>query len=64
MNKNELTLNQLTAILGGVIAGPNGENCTDRFTRKSIKDIIAGRKRGDHPEIRVCSSEDPGDDDI
>lgn len=25
MNKNELTLNQLTAILGGVIAGPMGK---------------------------------------
>ena len=44
MTNTELTLDQLTAIAGGVVAGPNGETCTDRFTWENIKDIFGGRK--------------------
>ena len=61
---NELTLNQLTAISDGVVAGPNGEICTDRFTWKNINDIFGGGKSIVHPQYRLGGSADPGGDDI
>ncbi|QNI59076.1 hypothetical protein SynBIOSU31_02210 [Synechococcus sp. BIOS-U3-1] len=64
MTNNELTLDQLTTISGGVVAGPNGEICTDRFTWKDIKDIFGGGKSIVHPEFRLGSSANPGGDDI
>ena len=64
MNNTELTLNQLTAISGGVVAGPNGEICTDRFTWKDINDIFGGCKRIVHPEFRVGGSAGSGGDDV
>ena len=64
MTNNELTLDQLTTISGGVVAGPHGEICTDRFTWKDIKDIFGGGKSIVHPEFRLGGSSDPGGDDI
>ena len=37
MNITELTLDQLTAIAGGVQMAPDGSTCTDRHIRKTIK---------------------------
>ena len=33
MTNNELTLDQLTAITGGVVMRPDGETCTDHFEK-------------------------------
>ena len=51
MTNTELTLDQFPAISGGVIAGPNGETCTDRLTWKDITDIFGEGKRIVHPEF-------------
>ena len=64
MTSNELTLDQLTAIAGGVQMGRNGETCTDRFTRKSIQDNFGEGKMVIHPEFRILGSPDTGGDDI
>ena len=40
MTNNELTLDQLTAISGGVTRGPNGSTCTDRPLIKIIKKLL------------------------
>ena len=64
MTNNELTLDQLTAIAGGVQLGPNGETCTDRFTRKSIQDIFGEGKMIVHPQFRDAGSARPGGDDF
>ena len=37
MMNNELTLDQLTAIAGGVQMGPDGGICTDRQLRKAME---------------------------
>ena len=37
MTNNELTLDQLTAIAGGVAMGPDGSTCTDRQIRKAME---------------------------
>ena len=37
MMNNELTLDQLTAIAGGVQMGPDGSICTDRQLRKAME---------------------------
>ena len=55
MTNTELTLDQLSAIVGGVQIGPDGSTCTDRFIWKSLQDILG---RGDvksviHPDFRV-----------
>ncbi len=60
MTNTELTLDQLTAIAGGVQMGPNGETCTNRFTWKDIKDILGGGKGNVHPEFRLSGSAGPG----
>ncbi|WP_186545639.1 CCRG-2 family RiPP [Synechococcus sp. ROS8604] len=60
MTNIELTLDQLTALAGGVQMGPNGETCTDRFTWKDIQDIFGGGKGIVHPEFRLSGSEGPG----
>jgi hypothetical protein len=64
MTNTELNLDQLTAISGGVMAGPNGEICTDRFTWKNMKDILGGGKSIVHPQYRVGGSAGPGGDEI
>ena len=64
MTNTELTLDQLTAIAGGVKEGPNGETCTDRFTWKHIQDIFGGGRSIVHPQYRVGGSADPGGDDV
>ena len=64
MTNSELTLDQLTAIAGGVQMGPNGETCTDRLSRKGIKEIFGGGKGIVHPEFRVIGSASPGGDDV
>ena len=64
MTNTELTLDQLTAIAGGVVAGPNGETCTDRFTWENIKDIFGGRKSIVHPQFRVAGSARSGGDGV
>ena len=55
MTNTELTLDQLSAIVGGVQMGPDGSICTDRHIWKSLQDILG---RGDvksviHPNFRV-----------
>ena len=55
MTNTELTLDQLSAIVGGVQMGPDGSTCTDRHIWKSLQDILG---RGDgksivHPNYRV-----------
>ena len=40
MSNNELTIDQLTEISGGVVAGPNGEGCTDRHLTKFLKKLL------------------------
>jgi hypothetical protein len=64
MTNTELNLDQLTAISGGVMAGPNGEICTDRFIWKNMKDILGGGKSIVHPQYRVGGSAGPGGDEI
>ena len=64
MTNTELTLDQLTAISGGVAMGPDGSTCTDRFTWKAIKEIFGGGKSIVHPEFRIAGSASPGGDDI
>jgi hypothetical protein len=64
MTNTELTLDQLTAIAGGVQMGPDGSTCTDRFTWKDIKDILGCSKGIVHPEFRLGGSAEPGRDDI
>ena len=46
MSNNELTLDQLTAISGGVVAGPNGEGCTDRHLTKFLKKLLGSGSPG------------------
>ena len=64
MTNNELTLDQLTAISGGVQMGPNGETCTDRFTWKNIKDIFGEGKIVVNPEFRLGGNANPGGDHV
>ena len=64
MTNNELTLDQLTAISGGVAMGADGSTCTDRFIWKDIKDIFGAGKSIVHPDFRLAGSSDPGGDDI
>ena len=53
MNNTELTLDQLTAISGGVTMGADGSTCTDRLIWKDIKDIFGGGKGIVRPEFRI-----------
>ena len=46
MTNNELTLDQLTAISGGVTMGPNGEGCTDRHLTKFLKKLLGSGSPG------------------
>ena len=39
MTNTELTLDQLTAIAGGVKMGPDGKTCTDRHIWRCFEDI-------------------------
>ena len=64
MTNTELTLDQLTAISGGVMEGADGSTCTDRFIWKNIKDIFGGRKSIVHPQFRVAGSAGPGGDGV
>ena len=64
MTNTELTLDQLTAISGGVAMGADGSTCTDRFTWKDIQDIFGGSKSIIHPQFRIAGSADPGGDDV
>ena len=60
MTNNELTLDQLSAISGGVAMGADGSTCTDRFTWKNMKDILGGGKSIVHPQYRVGGTAGPG----
>ena len=53
MTNTELTLDQLTAISGGVMEGSDGSTCTDRFIWKHVKDIFGGGKSIVHPQFRI-----------
>ena len=64
MTNNELTLDQLTAISGGVAMGADGSTCTDRLIWKNMKDIFGAGKSIVHPQYRIGGSSDPGGDDI
>ena len=64
ITNTELTLDQLTAIAGGVQIGPDGSTCTDRLIWKEIKDIFGGGKGIVRPEFRIGGSAGPGGDDI
>ncbi len=57
MTNNELTLDQLTAISGGVQMGPDGSTCTDRRIGKILKTIVKGGSTGPFNPI----DKDPGD---
>ena len=46
MTNNELTLDQLTAISGGVMEGSDGSTCTDRRIGKILKTILKGGGTG------------------
>ena len=54
MTNTELTLDQLTAIAGGVQMGPDGSTCTDRQIWKELQDILGkGERKGVfHPQFR------------
>ena len=60
MNNTELTLDQLTAISGGVAMGADGSTCTDRLIWKDIKDIFSGGKSIVHPQYRLSGTAGPG----
>ncbi len=64
MTNDELTLDQLTAISGGVAMGADGNTFTNRLISKDIKDISGEGKSIVHPEFRVAGSSNPGGDDI
>ena len=64
MINNELTLDQLTAIAGGVAMEPDGSTCTDRLSWKNMKDIFGEGKSIVHPQFRVAGSSDPGGNDV
>jgi hypothetical protein len=53
MTNTELTLDQLTAISGGVAMGADGSTCTDRLIWKDIKDIFGAGKSIVHPQFRL-----------
>ena len=66
MTNTELTIDQLTAIAGGVQMSPDGSICTDRHFWKSLQDIL-GKGKGKsvvHPEFQLGRSAGPGGDDI
>ena len=53
MTNTELTIDQLTAIAGGVQMSPDGSTCTDRHFWKSLQDILGKGKSVVHPEFQV-----------
>ena len=59
MTNTELTLDQLSAIAGGVQMGPDGSTCTDRHIWQSLQEIF-GKGNGKsivHPEFRnACNN--------
>ena len=57
MANNELTLDQLTAISGGVMEGADGSTCTDRWIGKILKIILKGGSTGPFNPV----DKDPGD---
>ncbi len=59
MTNNELTLDQLTAISGGVAMGADGSTCTDRRIGKILKTILKGGGTG--PFNPAISEEDDAD---
>ena len=63
MTNTELTLDQLTAIAGGVQMGPDGSTCTDRRIWESLQDIL-GKGNGKsvvHPSFRTGNRIQTGD---
>jgi len=58
MTNTELTLDQLSAIAGGVQMGPDGSTCTDRHIWKSLQDILGGGdgKSVIDPEYQIRTS--------
>ena len=65
MTNTELTLDQLTAIAGGVQMAPDGSTCTDRHIRKAMETSKRMQKffKG-IPAAKVCGSAGPGGDNI
>ena len=70
MTNTELTLDQLTAIAGGVQMAPDGSTCTDRHIRKAMKTskrmqkYTNGTSREGLLVAKVGGSANPGGDDI
>ena len=75
MTNAELTLDQLTAISGGVTVGPDGSTCTDRHLTKFLKKLLGSGSPGPFDPTpsdvdpsegtnSVGGSPDPGGDDI
>ena len=75
MTNNELTLDQLTAISGGVTMGPGGSTCTDRHLTKFLKKLLgSGSPEPFDPTPSdvdpsegtnsLGGSENPGGDDV
>ena len=46
MTNTELTLDQLTAISGGVAMGADGSTCTDRHLTKFLKKLLGSGSPG------------------
>ncbi len=53
MTNAELTLDQLTAMSGGVTMGPDGSTCTDRHLTKFLKNILGSGTTGPSDEPKV-----------
>ena len=59
MTNNELSLDQLTAISGGVAMGPDGSTCTDRPLTKILKKLLG--PVGPSPNDPTPSDVDPSE---
>ena len=69
MTKNELTLDQLSAIAGGVQMASDGSTCTDRHIRKAMETSKRMQKFLKNPcngpaRLEIGGSPDPGGDDV
>ena len=64
MTNTELTLDQLTAIAGGVQMAPDGSTCTDRHIRKAMEASKRMQNFKCIPAAKVGGSAGPGGDYI
>ncbi len=57
MTNAELTLDQLTAMSGGVTMGPDGSTCTDCNLTKFLKNILGSGTTGPSDAPKVSHSQ-------